>query len=44
MKFQDFGFHASEVTAGTKRDAHGRTHGRTSQKQYAPPFFSKLGA
>ena len=51
MKFQNPSIHGSEVMLYIKK-RNGRTHGRmggrmhaqTSQKQYAPPTSSKLGA
>ena len=46
MKFQDTSMHGSKVTGGTKKcDArmNEQTNERTSQKQYAPPLFVKVG-
>ena len=48
MKFQNPSMHGSEVMLCIKKRNNGRTDGHTdaqmSQKQYAPPTSSKLGA
>ena len=47
MKFQNPSMHGSEVMLSTKKcngRMQGRTDAQTSQKQYAPPTSSKLGA
>ena len=43
MPFQDPNLHGSKVTGGIKSLTNGRTNERTNQKQYAPPFFFKVG-
>ena len=43
MRFQDPSMHGSKVTGGIQKYG-APMHGRTSQKQYAPPTFTKLGA
>ena len=43
MKYQDPSMYNSNVTGGIKKRDAGKDE-QTSQKQYAPPTFSKLGA
>ena len=43
MKFQDFSFNDLKVIVGSKK-CDPCMHPRTSQKQYAPSTYSKLGA